>query len=312
MQGEPAGVAVRAVTRGTEGAVLTQKSLRKPGAGEVRVRVLLAGICRTDLHAAEGRLPVPVGVTLGHEFVGVVEEVGPGCVARPGARVTATPLLPCGACGACREGREGCGQPVSLGVACDGVFADQAILPDRALFEVPASLPLPRAAYTEPMAAAMAVLKAPISPDQPGLLLGKNRIAELTLRVLRARGFERVRHEEVDAPLPADHFAFAIETVATSATILAMMRAVRPGGCVVLKSRPPEPVALDVALAVRRDLRLHAVGYGSFREAIDLLASLPVDDLLGEVYPLHRHADAFAHAHRSEAKKLFLAPGPVV
>lgn len=307
MPGEPARREAKAVVRGAQGPRWATHAAPAPGPGEARVRVLLAGICRTDLHAAEGTLPVSEGRVLGHEFVGVVDEVGPGVALARGARVTASPLLPCGACGACGAGAP-CHQPGMLGIHHDGAFADQLTLPAAALHQVPASLPPRRAAYVEPVAAALAVFNAPISPHQEGLLLGKNRIAELTLRLLRARGFSRICHEEAGAPLPPDRFAFAIETSATTETLLAMMQSVRPGGCIVLKSRPVAPVALDVALAVRRDLRLHAVSYGSFREAIELLAALPVDDLLGEVFPLHRFDDAFALARRSEAKKLFLAP----
>lgn len=224
-----------------------------------------------------------------------------------GQRVTATPLLPCGACGGC-EGDGGCWAPRMLGVDHDGAFASSVVVPWRALFEVPRSLPLRRAAYTEPMAASLAVLKAPIAPDQRGLLLGVNRIAELTRRVLESRGFHRLEQLPAGAPLPRDTYDFAIETVATDATLDGLLRAVRPGGCLVLKSRPPAPVALDVALAVRRDLRLHAVGYGSFREALRLLHEFPVEDLLGEVLPLDRFEHAFALARGSEAAKIFLEP----
>ena len=49
-----------------------------PGPGEVLIRVVAAGVCRTDLYAARGRLPVRDQVILGHEFSGVVDAVGPG------------------------------------------------------------------------------------------------------------------------------------------------------------------------------------------------------------------------------------------
>lgn len=296
-----------AITRGPLGPHLTSRRVPAPGPGEARVRVLLAGICRTDLHAADGLLGVIEGRVLGHELVGEIESAAEGCPFRPGTRVTATPLLPCGVCEGCEAGRP-CLRPHMLGVDRDGAFAERVLLPWRALHEVPAPLSARRAAYTEPMAASLAVLKAPIDPSQRGLLLGKNRIAELTRRVLEARGFRRLTQLAQGEEVPRDAFDFAIETAATAETLDALLRAVRPGGCVVLKSRPPAPVPLDVALAVRRDLRLCAVGYGSFAEALRLLGELPVDDLLGEVFPLERFAEAFAKARGSESAKLFLAP----
>src|SRR5437763_1991845 len=58
---------------------LVERPIPVPGAGEIRVRVLTCGVCRTDLHLAEGDLPPRrAQVTPGHEVVGVVEQVGPG------------------------------------------------------------------------------------------------------------------------------------------------------------------------------------------------------------------------------------------
>ncbi len=78
-----------------------------PGPGEVLVRVTTAAICGSDLHARQGLTPgLGPGTIMGHEFVGVVAEAGPGVTRfRPGDRVAAPAAVWCGACPACRRGQ---------------------------------------------------------------------------------------------------------------------------------------------------------------------------------------------------------------
>jgi len=67
---------------------LIETDVPEPGAGELLLRVRACGVCRTDLHVAEGDLPVRLpGVTPGHEIVGEVVAAGPGCLHSPGDRV---------------------------------------------------------------------------------------------------------------------------------------------------------------------------------------------------------------------------------
>src|SRR4051794_36535867 len=96
---------------------------------DVRIRVAAAGICRTDLYVAEGRLPSRDPVVLGHEFSGVVDGVGAGVRGvRPGDRVTAIPWVACGRCEECHQPDPvpaplRCPRGAMLGVDRDGAFA---------------------------------------------------------------------------------------------------------------------------------------------------------------------------------------------
>jgi threonine dehydrogenase-like Zn-dependent dehydrogenase len=146
----------------------------------------------------------------------------------------------------------------------------------------------------------MAVLKTPIRPDERGLVSGDGRIAELTRRVLAAHGFRNVASAG-DGP-----FDFAVDTGGPLGALLAV---VRPGGRVILKSRPFEPVPFDLARAVAKEITLHGASYGSFRAAIALLDRLEVDDLFEEAAPLEDFERVLARARRAESKKLFFAPG---
>jgi L-iditol 2-dehydrogenase len=191
------------------------------------------------------------------------------------------------------------------------VFAERIALPASVVLPLPESLSLAIGAYVEPVAATLAVLRAPIARGERGLVLGEGRIAELTRRVLVACGFERIELVATAALVPKSTFDFAIETRATDEAFDALISAIVPGGRIVLKSRPAAKVSLDVSRAVAREVSLHAVRYGSFREAIALLASgrLAIDDLLERPASLGDYERVFAEARGSEAKKALFEIG---
>jgi L-iditol 2-dehydrogenase len=283
---------------------------------DVIVRVALAGICRTDLYVAQGRLgSAPDALILGHEFAGTVEDLGPGCRGlRRGDPVTAFPIVPCGSCVNCTEGyHRDCLRRSMLGVDRDGAFAEYVAVPARCVYRLPAGLSFRSAAYAEPVAAALAVLNAGLHRNQFGLVYGRNRFAALVGRVLRAHGFERVSifdpADRGDGP-PSHAFDFVIETSASAEALAEAVRAARPRGTVVLKSRQPWPASIDLLAAVPKELTFRAVHYGPFDRALTLLAEgrVAIDDLLGPVYPLAEAVAAFAEAGRAEALKVFLDP----
>jgi L-iditol 2-dehydrogenase len=276
---------------------------------DVLIQVLVAGICRTDVYVARGTLPVREPRILGHEFAGRVLEAGPSAAVRPGDRVTVIPLLDCAACASCAEGGE-CSQPLFLGVDVDGAFAERIVVPAAAVLRTAQTMDLRRAAYVEPVAAALAVLEAPLERTGRGLVLGDNRIASLILRILEIHGFANfVQLSLAEAQAETGLFDTVIETEATAPALAAMLARLRPRGLGVLKSRPAAPTPIDVALAVKKNLRLQAVAYGPFERAIALLdgGGLEVDDILGQAFALDDFERAFAAAEAGEAGKLFFA-----
>jgi propanol-preferring alcohol dehydrogenase len=112
-----------------------------PGPGQVGIRVLACGVCRTDLHVVDGDLPFPGHrVVPGHEVVGRVEAVGEGATRfRPGDRVGIGWLgSTCGACSFCRSGRENlCGGARFTGYDLDGGYAGRAVVDERFAFSLP-------------------------------------------------------------------------------------------------------------------------------------------------------------------------------
>lgn len=279
---------------------------------DVIIRVALSGICRTDVFAAEGRVRTIPHLVLGHEFSGVVEDVGDVAQQRVsvGDRVTVMPIMACGHCGLCAQGRTDLCQSVSmLGIDLDGSFGEYVRVPASAVYRMPDTMSFRYGAYAEPVAAALSVLDAGLDPSQKGMIYGDNRFGHLIHRILKAKGFNHVAiHDDVHGQSVADNSVdFAIETMATTEVMRSLMRVVRPQGKIVIKSRKPEAVGIHFADAVRKQITLQAVNYGSFDETLSLLASgaLQVDDLLGDVVALDRYADVFERSKTHEEKKTF-------
>jgi alcohol dehydrogenase, propanol-preferring len=120
---------------------LVERPPRQPGRSEVGVRVLTCGVCRTDLHLAEGDLrPHRPQTVPGHEIVGVVDELGPGAERfRLGQRIGIAWLRQvCGECRFCRRGDENlCVAPAFTGWDADGGYAERAVVDERFAYPLP-------------------------------------------------------------------------------------------------------------------------------------------------------------------------------
>jgi L-iditol 2-dehydrogenase len=284
------------------------------GSSDVIVKVYTAGVCRTDVYVAEGRLPCPDRIILGHEFSGIVVDLGRDVVGLSvGDRVTANPLIRCGECVGCCRARAGrCRRLRMLGVEWDGAFADYVRIPAATVVRLPPDFPFSLGAFVEPVAASLAVLKAGIHAEERGVIYGRNRIADLTQRVLAAHGISNVIAVDPNQlHQDSGDFDFVVETMATEQSLRVLVDLVRPGGKVVLKSRPPQAIAFDCRAAVLNDVTLQAVNYGSFNEAVKLLGSgkLVVDDLIGTFHELEEFSSVLggsAAEFRESAKPFFV------
>ncbi|MET0911184.1 MAG: zinc-binding alcohol dehydrogenase family protein, partial [Ilumatobacteraceae bacterium] len=120
---------------------LIERAPPAPTDREVRVRVLTCGVCRTDLHLAEGDLqPHRVATVPGHEVVGVVDRLGGGVTRlRLGDRIGIAWLRgTCGTCRFCRRGDENlCLRPRFTGWDADGGYAEHAIVDERFAYRLP-------------------------------------------------------------------------------------------------------------------------------------------------------------------------------
>ena len=111
---------------------------RRPGPGEIRVKVGACGVCRTDLHVVDGELPGPkLPIIPGHEIVGRIDQLGPGVDGLHMGERVGIPWLghTCGVCSYCKAHRENlCDQPLFTGFTRDGGFATATIADARYAF----------------------------------------------------------------------------------------------------------------------------------------------------------------------------------
>jgi len=176
--------------------------------GTVKVGVEWCGICGTDLHeylegpifAPTGEAPHPltgesIPITLGHEFAGVVHELGEGVTdLRVGDRVVVEPYLVCGTCDACRQGRYNVCQSLGfIGLSGQGGGFSQFVVAERRWIHPLGDLGTDVGALVEPLAVAYhAVRLSGARPGHTALVFGAGPIGLVTTAALRAAGVEEI------------------------------------------------------------------------------------------------------------------------
>jgi len=264
--------------------------------GWVRIAVVQTGLCRTDIQAMLGQREVAPGRVLGHESAGYLLDVPADTRAaaaaaglQEGDRITVFPFLPCRTCPACQGGERlgRCWHPLAIGLDVDGGFADTLDVPLTVVRRAPANLDWSTLAYVEPVTAAMAVLDVAAVHEGAHLaIVGRGRIASLTQAVLIAHAQPATLLDPAD-PIQ-DRYDAVIETQASPALLAQAVRALRPGGTLVIKSRPATAAHWPHQAMVFK--RLTAVGapYGDVDQALESLArgQLDVAPMLGPVFDL--------------------------
>lgn len=200
----------------TEPLVPIDAPVPEPAAGEIRVQIRACGVCRTDLHIAEGDLPPRrERIIPGHEIVGVVEHRGPGATRfKPGDRVGIAWLREtCGACVYCHRGRENlCPNARFTGYDHDGGYAEFAVVREDFAYALPEALDDEAAA---PLLCAgiigfRAIRRAEVRPGATVGLYGFGGSAHLALQVLKHWGCRVYvmtrggKHRELAETLGAD------------------------------------------------------------------------------------------------------------
>jgi len=290
--------------------------------GEAVVRVTLSGICNTDIELARGY--AGFSGTLGHEFVGVIEDPGGGALAR-GTRVVGEINAGCGTCALCTSGdSRHCATRTVLGiVGRDGAHADLLRLPARNLLAVPDNISDVHAVFVEPLAAACGVLeRCPIDAGQRVAVIGDGKLGLLIAQVLApyapllvgkhpdklrlARGIETSSIE--DARARGRVFDVVVEASGAPAGFELALDLLRPQGALVLKSTFHGTTPIDSARIVVEEIRVIGSRCGRFAPALDLLARGAVDvaSLVSDVISLSHAAEALARATAPGVLKLLL------
>ena len=309
-----------------------------PGPGQALVAVHAAGICGTDVHATQGLFPWKPPLVMGHEYTGVVQDVGRGVSRRLiGRTVGCEPSYGCGQCADCAEGR------VSQCPRCTrvGGFAERVVLPVGCLHALPRGLDPVTAAMTEPAACCLANLEQfPMPRGATAVVIGGGIMGLLTMVLARRRGAgrlvvsdplaeRRAMAKRVGASVVVDTTRedlrervlgltrgrgadVVCEAVGKPALVAESLTLVRPGGVVQLVGVNPKgsTLPLDLYDVHFREIRIHgAFGRGgSYRRALALMPKLRVKPLVTARFPLDRIEEAFAHATAGRGVKTMITP----
>lgn len=310
-----------------EEGVVSVREMPEPAAGNgfAVLKLRLAGICNTDLELQRGYYGFR-GVP-GHEFVADVAEADdPAWVGR---RVVGEINIACNRCAWCARGMQRhCPSRDVLGIVRHpGAFAEYLTLPLQNLHPVPDSMPDEIAVFTEPVAAACAILEQVTVPAGTRVaVLGDGKLGLLCAMVLFLHGARvtlygrhpekmAITHESgvasrAAAEMGDERFPIVVEATGNAEAMQTAIRMTEPRGAIVMKSTVNQPVSVDMASVIVPEISLVGSRCGRFTDAIPLLAGgrLPVERMLHAEYPLHDAPEAFAHAARKGAMKVLLRP----
>ena len=222
-----------------------------PQRDEVVVQVAASGLCGTDLHIYRNEYMSDFPVIPGHEFGGVIAEVGQDVTSfRPGDRVVVDPNLYCGHCYFCRnEQSNHCLNWEGIGITRPGSFAEYVAAPARACYRLPDNLSDAQAAYVEPVACVVHSLKRiRIWPGDEILIFGAGPMGLLLVQALRHMGASLV----VVVEKQPDRLALASH-MGASATVLSCpdqaeaLRELAPYGFGVVVDATGVPAVIEQA-----------------------------------------------------------------
>lgn len=308
---------------------LAVREIEKPERGdEALVRVHLSGICNTDLEIARGYAGFKG--TIGHEFVGVVEESPDGTLL--GQRVVGEINAGCGKCELCAAGDpRHCADRTVLGiVGRDGAHAEFLRLPLANLLPVPDRVVDEHAVFAEPLAAACGIMeRVAIKPAHRVAVIGDGKLGLLCaqaialsgasvllvgrhaekLRIAERRGIETAK----SVAKRKREFDVVVEASGSPSGFVGALGLLRPRGTLVLKStfqgrgRIDE---IDQARLVVDEITILGSRCGRLQPALDLLkkGAVDIDSLISEEYPLARGVHAMERAARKGVLKVFLRP----
>lgn len=172
-------------------ALIKEVPYPKPGHGEVTVEVKQVGICGTDVHIYKGEFLSPYPIIPGHEFSGVIHDIGedvPGFAV--GERVAVDPSLFCGKCAYCLTNRGNhCEHWGALGNTVDGSMAEYVKVPYENLVSMPDDMSYQEGAFIEPLACVVhAMHRLQLKVGDQALLFGAGAMGQQLIQSLKAAG----------------------------------------------------------------------------------------------------------------------------
>jgi len=317
------------------------------GPKDVLVQVKVCGVCGTDVHIYEGD-PGAAAVTpptiLGHEFSGIVAEVGSavtGC--KVGDRVCVDPNCYCGTCEACRNGiAHYCSSMIGYGTTVNGGFAEYCAVDERQIYKLGDNTSFEQGAMTEPVACCLhGIDLCNIQPGHQVVVIGGGMIGLLMVQLAKMAGAAKVAllepvagkremglklgadlavdpiNEDVEAVLKAAGMTWintVIECVGRTSTIAQAIELAGPKAVVMMfgLTKPDETVAVKPFQVFQKEIELKASFINPYtqKRALDLIDSgrLDVTSMVYETCGLEKLEEVLSNPElRAKGKYLISA-----
>jgi threonine 3-dehydrogenase len=332
-------------TRAAPGLELADVPVPSVGINDVLVRVHKTGICGTDLHIdswdawAQGAITPPL--TIGHEFVGEIVDVGANVTDfAPGDLVSGEGHVVCGRCRHCLAGRRHlCAKSIGLGVGRDGAFAEFVVLPMTNIWHHWTGVDPEVAAIFDPFGNAVhTALAFPILGEDV-LISGAGPIGLMATAVARHAGArhivvsepnafrrelairmgatmaidprERALTDVFDELDMVEGFDVAMEMSGNARALRDAIGSMAHGGGVAILGLPTEEIALDINMVVMKMLTLRGI-YGRemyetwYKMTVMLQSGLDITPAITHRYSFREHEAAFAAARTGESGKVIM------
>lgn len=309
----------------------------------VIVRVKAVGICGSDMPIFNGVRDVPYPLIPGHEFAGLIAEVGPGVTDwQVGERVTAGLVIGCGTCAYCRRGDEAlCDNLLEIGFHVDGAYADYVRVPVGCLHHLPDEMSFVQGASVDPLASSYRGLRRlNMRPEDKVVLFGDGAIGLYALQVIRARGIghvmvvghhdnrlevaagfgaEIMNNRQEDAVAAVARFTggkmadLVVEATGAPEVLPAVIDATAKGGTALLLGVFHRKVAFNPALIIRHELRLlgsFCYSWNDFAASLALIhqGCVRTDHVVTHILPLTEMEHALDMLNKRQAIKVILEP----
>lgn len=320
-----------------------EQELPRAGAGEVVIRSMACGVCGTDVHIYHGEpgsADVTPPVVLGHEYSGVVTEVGEGVTSlRPGDHVTVDPNIYCGKCDYCRVGKKQlCEHMEAIGVTRNGGFAEYSVVPEGQAFLLSPELPMEFGAMAEPVACCLhGIDRAEICEGNTVCIVGGGAIGLIMVQLARLAGAAKIILSEPNekrrsvglslgadiaidpaAPGAMDGFRNAadvvIECVGNLPAVKSAFAYAKKGANIVLFSVPKVDSKFDLPLfdVYKKELTIKGsfVNPDTHSRAVALLnaGKLNFDQIITHRFPLAQMPEAIAMQMSDQSIKVIATP----
>ncbi len=327
------------------GLTLEEVPVPEVGPGDVRIKITKTAICGTDIHIfnwdAWAASTIPYPMTVGHEFVGVVEALGDSVNEFSiGQRVCGEGHVVCGSCRNCRAGRKHyCPNTKGVGVNRPGAFADYLVIPADNVYPIPDSIPDDFAALLDPYGNAVhTALKFDLTGEDVlisgagpiGLMsaaicrhvgarhivitdLNENRLA-LAEKMGATRGFKVGTNNMQDLMSELgmkEGFDVGLEMSGAPSALDQMIDAMNNGGQIALLGLFANKVSVDLNKAIFKSLRFTTI-YG--REMFDtwhkglamLESGIDISPVITHVFDFEDFNEGFTALNNGEAIKVLL------